>query len=684
MQIWGKNPKHNSIYFLKFLLIIFMALPIFSQELEIQEEYNQKYRPQFHYSPQTNWMNDPNGLVYFDGEYHLFYQYNPFGNTWGHMSWGHAVSTDLVHWKELGVAIPEEKGIMAFSGSAVVDKNNTTGFGKNGSTPIVAIYTGYRTSDKRQYQCLAYSLDHGRTWKKYKDNPVLDIKSKSFRDPHVFWYGPDHKWIMVIAFSDDKQIGFYSSKDLKDWNYLSKFGPAGETDGIWECPDLFPLPVNGYEDSVKWILEVDLGSNTVAGGSGGQYFIGEFDGQKFTRSSYNMDLLFSQAKIIEDFEAGNYNNWKIKGTAFGDKPAKYNPENQNTMEAFKNEYFINTSLKGDSLVGTAISPSFTISKQFINFLVGGGKFPEQTCVNLIIEDSTIYTTSGNNSNKLEWKNWNVSDYQNKVAQIKIIDAIKRNSGYISVDHIIQNSVALGKNGQPINWIDYGRDFYAAITYSNIPQSDGRTIWMGWMNNWDYAQKIPTSPWRSAQSIPRTLALRTINNELRLIQKPVVELKQLRNAHYHFSNSTIHTINSKIKEKGIAGKRFEILLQCNKIGNKKVGLKLRKGKQQETIICYNGKKNELLLDRRNSGKSDFHQNFSEIHRAPLKLTNGSLKLHIYLDHSSVEIFANHGSRVITDRIFPSAESDRIEFFSDNPHSFFIKALDLYELKSIWSK
>ena len=169
--------------------------------------YKEPYRPQFHFSPATNWTNDPNGLVYYKGEYHLFYQHNPFGNTWGHMTWGHAVSKDLVHWTHLPIAIPEENGIMIFSGTCVADTGNTSGFGtKKGDEPMVAIYTGHTATN--QSQCLAYSLDKGRTWTKYANNPILDLHKKDFRDPKVFWYAPKKYWVMALVLPDEHKVQF--------------------------------------------------------------------------------------------------------------------------------------------------------------------------------------------------------------------------------------------------------------------------------------------------------------------------------------------------------------------------------------------------------------------------------------------------------------------------------------------
>ena len=222
-----------------------------------------QYRPKFHFTPVKNWMNDPNGLVWHNGEYHLFFQHNPHGTKWGHMSWGHAVSKDLLNWSELPVAISEGEDGAIFSGSAVSHNDE-----------IVAFYT--RHTDTHQAQCIARSSDNGRTFTKYEGNPVLDENKKDFRDPKVFRY-QDH-WIMCVAQPLDKQISFYKSFDLLNWQHLSNFGPAGAVDGIWECPDLFPLELEGNE---LWVLLVSLNPGGLYG-SGTQYFVGDFDGQNFT------------------------------------------------------------------------------------------------------------------------------------------------------------------------------------------------------------------------------------------------------------------------------------------------------------------------------------------------------------------------------------------------------------------
>jgi fructan beta-fructosidase len=247
----------------------------------------EKHRPQIHFSPKEKWMNDPNGMVYHNGEYHLFYQYYPDGTKWGPMHWGHAVSTDLVHWQHLPVALyPDSLGYI-FSGSAVLDKNNTSGLGTKDNPPLIAIYT-YHDAEKEkagrddfQYQGIAYSLDNGRTWTKYQKNPVLPNQGiRDFRDPKVFWHNETSRWVMTLAVKD--HIEFWGSPDLKAWTKLSEFGKdVGAHGGVWECPDLFEARVEG-EDTTRWLLFVSINPGGPNGGSATQYFTGVFDGTRFT------------------------------------------------------------------------------------------------------------------------------------------------------------------------------------------------------------------------------------------------------------------------------------------------------------------------------------------------------------------------------------------------------------------
>lgn len=488
--------------------------------------YEESYRPQFHFSPAENWMNDPNGLVYHDGEYHLFYQYNPFGNTWGHMSWGHAVSKDLVHWQHLPVALQEQDGIMIFSGSAVVDKKNTSGFGTEQNPPMIAIYTGHQDREGvvRQDQRIAYSLDNGRSWTKYSDNPVIDEGMADFRDPKVFWHEDSEKWVMAVALSKEQKIRFYGSTNLKEWSLLSEFGPAGAADDLlWECPDLFELSVEGNTGQSKWVLQVDVNPGSVAGGSGGQYFVGEFDGRRF----------------VQDPATG-----------------------------------------GEAL-----------------------------------------------------------------------------------------------------WVDYGRDFYAVQSYSDIPDKDGRRIWLAWMNNWDYAQKIPTEPWRSAMTIPREVGLKNTDRGYRLVQQPVQEMQQLRTNHMGMEEILLSP-GSNIKQPDFQGKAYELIVEFDAGDAKRFGLKVRQGNEEQTVVGYDMVSQQLFLDRRESGKVAFDTTFASLEQAPLSLDNNRIKLHVFVDWSSVEIFANDGEVVITDRIFPSSESNNLEFFSEGGSATLLSA-DIWNLQSIWT-
>ena len=245
-------------------------------------------RPVLHYTAKNTWLNDPNGLVFSEGTYHLFYQNNPHGNVWGNMSWGHATSRNLVSWAEHPVAIAADADEDVFSGSIVIDTANTSGLGTADAPPWVAVYTSaYKEGSPRagtQAQSLAYSADQGMTWTKFAGNPVLSRSTANFRDPKVFWYDGDRGgyWVMVAVEAHDHTVLLYRSGNLRDWEYLSEFGPAHATGGEWECPDLFALPVAGAPGTVKWVLTVNINPGAVAGGSGGQYFIGEFDGVRFS------------------------------------------------------------------------------------------------------------------------------------------------------------------------------------------------------------------------------------------------------------------------------------------------------------------------------------------------------------------------------------------------------------------
>ena len=272
--------KKKLVFITAFLISLVSIQSSYAQQL-----YREIHRPQIHFSPREKWVNDPNGMVYHNGIYHLFFQYYPDSTVWGPMHWGHATSKDLIHWQQQPIALyPDSLGYI-FSGSAVADKNNTSGFGKNGRTPLVAIFTHHDPKGEKegrnnfQNQSIAYSLDDGKTWTKYAGNPVLKNPGiTDFRDPKVIWYEPQKKWIMTLATKD--RITFYSSANLKDWTKESEFGKElGAHGGVWECPDLFSLDDNGKK---VWVLIVNLNPGGPNGGSATQYFMGDFNGNRFT------------------------------------------------------------------------------------------------------------------------------------------------------------------------------------------------------------------------------------------------------------------------------------------------------------------------------------------------------------------------------------------------------------------
>ena len=239
----------------------------------------EKHRPLYHHTPAYGWMNDPNGMFYKDGVWHLCFQHNPYGSVWGNLSWGHSTSTDLVHWKYEGDPVMPDAWGLIFSGSAVVDKDNTAGFGRDA---IVAFYTSAKPTPwgDNQMQCMAYSTDGGKTFTKYENNPVLTSTERDFRDPKVFWYAPGKHWVMMLAVGQQMQI--FSSKNLKEWKHESDFGlKQGAHGGVWECPDLVELPVEGTKEK-RWVLICNLNPGGPFGGSATQYFVGTFDGKKFT------------------------------------------------------------------------------------------------------------------------------------------------------------------------------------------------------------------------------------------------------------------------------------------------------------------------------------------------------------------------------------------------------------------
>lgn len=341
------------------------------------------YRPYLHFSPDENWTNDPNGLVYYKGVYHLFFQHNPYGIDWGNTSWGHATSPDLMHWTMQPVAIPQGEHEYIYSGSAVVDRDNTSGFGTKANPPMVAIYTSQYHDDptygNREAQSLAYSVDDGMTWTKYSGNPVLDLNRGDFRDPKVFWYGSrsDGYWVMVAVEADASTIVLSKSKDLRHWEQMSTFS-SDTVPGFWECPDLFPLQLDGDPAKTRWVMEM---STAAAHQS---YIVGDFDGTTFTEDTSSANAPLPAGDVLESFDDGSYDGWSVlndptspAGGPFGRAPASGAIGGQQKVTGFAGTGVVNSFLDGDSPIGSLVSPDFTIDSSYINFLIGGGNHPRQ-------------------------------------------------------------------------------------------------------------------------------------------------------------------------------------------------------------------------------------------------------------------------------------------------------------------
>lgn len=502
--------------------------------------FREPHRPQFHFSPREKWMNDPNGMVFYDGEYHLFYQYYPDSTVWGPMHWGHAVSRDMVHWEHLPIALyPDSLGYI-FSGSAAVDWNNTSGFGSESSgdePPLVAIFTYHNMPAEKagrkdfQYQGIAYSNDKGRNWAKYAGNPVIPNTSgiRDFRDPKVFWHEDTKQWIMVFAAKD--QVKFWASKDLKKWEHLSDFGKdQGSHGGVWECPDLFPLKVEG-SDETKWVLLLSINPGGPNGGSATQYFVGHFDGKKFS--------------LDESF-----------------------------------------------------APSVT--------------------------------------------------------------------------------------GENAVWLDHGRDNYAGVSWSDVPAADGRRLFIGWMSNWDYAQVVPTTAWRSAMTLPRSLELRKTKAGYRLFSQPVRELTALRANARTLEPGEIQRHLDLTQKTGLSPAQMELILEFEPLAGPPAdfGVELSNGKGERYRVGYDAAKNQFYSDRTQAGQHGFSEKFAAaVHTAPRLSGDKTIRFHLFFDVASAELFADGGSAVITDIFFPAETFGAAKIYVNKGRVNLARG-ETWALKRIW--
>ena len=623
------NSKRILVKEFKIFLVTFLATLSLAAQIR-----NELYRPSFHYSPASNWMGDPNGPVYYKGKYHLFYQYNPSGIQPGNSSWGHALSSDLVHWEEKPVAIPSQNGVMAYSGSVVVDWNNTSGFGINGQPPLVAIYTG---ASNVQDQRVAYSNDEGVTWINYIENPVISSTTNQFRDPKVIWHEPSQKWIMIVSTGDNKRIHFYSSANLKTWTLMQVFGLVENLSGFWECPDLLKLPVDNNTNNMKWVLVHSVTPTA-------QYFIGDFNGQNFAwQQSVPVGVL------IDDFESNSYNNWTVTGTAFSTTPAT---GATNTSGYLGNKLIYSFST-GNEPLGKLVSSDFTIQKNYIDFLIGGGYHPNGEYIKLVVNGEAVRTSTGMNEDLLKWRNWDVSAFMGQKAHIEIVDSISEAWGHINVDHIIQSDIIYDN----INYgqVDYGKDFYALQSFYNMP--GGRKIWIAWMNNWNYAAQIPTTPWKGIMSIPREVKLETHNGQIKLVQNPIEELKVLRKDSLLFHNNNLSVINNSLSN--LSFKQFEVKAKIAVANKNGFSLKFRKKESQYSEFVFDFVNKQIRFDRSKYAGGLIDPNFRDLQVAPLLIENGFIDIRLFVDNGSAELFTAGGQVVISNQIFPDSTANRFE-------------------------
>ncbi|GLW55075.1 glycoside hydrolase family 32 protein [Kitasatospora phosalacinea] len=674
---------HRSKRLLALSAAAVLGLALLAPSADAQTSYTETYRPQLHFSPAQNWMNDPNGPIWYKGTYHLFFQYNPSGNTWGNMSWGHATSPDLVHWTEQPIALPQDADEMVFSGGVVLDKNNTTGFGTSTNPPLVAVYTSNRKADGVQAQSLAYSTDGGTTWTKYAGSPVLTIGSQNFRDPKVFWNARTNSWLMTVALSADHKVSFYSSPNLKTWTKLSDFGPAGATGGLWECPDLFQLPVDGDPARTKWVLVVNINPGGPQNTSAAQYFVGDFDGTTFTPDGPATSTP-PTGTVLADFEGSAYGSWTTTGTAFGTAPAQGTLPGQQNVTGYLGKGLVNSFLQGDATTGTLTSPAFTVDKPYLNFLVGGGNHPNSqpnpTTVNLLVDGAVVRTTTGKDNEALDQAQWDLRSLAGKQARIQIVDNNTGGWGHINADQFTLTDTPAQNQAANVHWMDYGADFYAATSFNDEPA--GRRVVIGWMNNWQYGGNIPTSPWRSADSLPRELSLKTVDGAPQLVQVPVEELEQLRTGTVGTAPATAVAAGADVPL-STQGALLDITATLRAGTAQDFGIKVHTGGGQETRIGYDTTTQELYVDRTRSGDSSFGGNFAAVHRAPLSLdADGKLQLRVVVDTSSVEVYAADGRVVMTDQIFPNPANNGVSAYATGG----IASLDAFsaqKLNSIWA-
>ena len=349
------------------------------------------------------------------------------------------------------------------------------------------------------------------------------------------------------------------------------------------------------------------------------------------------------------------------------------------MDGFRGRGLVNTFFDGDKSEGTLTSPEIEISHNHLSFLIGGGNHAGKTCLNLLVDGRAVRTATGNNAERLSWKSWDVRDLRGRKATLEIVDRHAGGWGHVNVDHVVLADAPARPASEPALWLDYGPDFYAAVSWSDIPQRDGRRLVIGWMSNWQYANDVPTAPWRSAMSLPRELALHRAADGLRIVQQPARELRKLREGHYRLRAASVREANDWLQRKGITGDQLEIELEFETAGAGECGLRILQDKDEATVIRCDPGHHRLVLDRTRAGKSDFHPAFARAFEAPLRVRDGRVRLHVIVDASSVEVFSDDGEFAITALVLPSENSRGLELFAESATAR-VKQMDIWKLKS----
>lgn len=651
------------------IAIIIICLFFVVQFTVKAQPYQEKYRPQFHFSPKTGWIGDVTGAIRYKDTYRLFW-------------WGQATSKDLVYWNELDWPMKGDDGsFMYFTGSVVIDDHNTSAFGSLETPPMVAIYTMHNKLSGIQTQGISYSKNGNlNELHYYEGNPVIDSNDQDFRDPQVFWDRQTNRWIMVITRPLERSIEVYASTNLKNWTFLSEFAREGAQKEVWEVPDLFPLPLDGDTNNIKWVMTCGMGPNRT------QYWVGDFNGTKFEMDSISFNYLHNakgiEGEVFENFESG-FDNWTIQGNAFGIEPTKGALLDQMNVSGFIGDYLANSFHSGDNTTGSLRSVTFTVTHNFINFLVSGGDKPIVLEIQLYVDDKLVKYTSGNNSEQLIWKSWDVEQYKEKQAYIKILDKATGDWGHINADQFIFSDKKMGTGTEHAYWADWGTDFYASKTFRDFDGKENRTVWMAWVNNWQYANKIPTSWGQSTcHSIPRSLHLESSKEQgYILVQHPIEELKFLRKDKVSLNSQMVDGVQSLTQFKPEKNTyEIEASFEMDATKEQEFGLNLCVDGNKKLVLMYDSKSSEFTLDRRESNDI-YIPNFNAISTVPILQNTSIIKIHVFIDQHSAEVFINDGEIVLTSLIFPSEVALGIELFS-NQNPIKLKEFNAWELKSIW--